>query len=59
MTAPIFVDTKVLIHALDEAEPKKLQAARTWRAELWKSRRGRISYQVLQRRKRFPDLLSK
>ena len=45
MTAPIFVDTNVLIYALDEADPTKLQAARLWRAELWKSRRGRISDQ--------------
>jgi len=48
MTAPVFVDTNVLIYALDEADPKKQQAARAWRAELWKSRCGRISYQVLQ-----------
>jgi len=48
MTDPVFVDTNVLIHALDQADPKKHQAARLWRAELWKSRRGRISFQVLQ-----------
>ena len=48
MTAPIFVDTNVLIYALDGADLKKQQAARVWRAELWKSGRGRISYQVLQ-----------
>jgi len=48
MTAPVFVDTNVLIYALDEADPKKHEAARLWRAQLWKSRRGRISYQVLQ-----------
>jgi len=48
MTAPVFVDTNVLIYALDEADPKKQQAARVWRAELWKSHRGRISFQVLQ-----------
>lgn len=48
MSAPVFVDTNVLIYALDEADPKKQEAARAWRAELWKSRRGRISYQVLQ-----------
>jgi predicted nucleic acid-binding protein len=48
MTAPVFVDTNVLIYALDEADPKKQEAARLWRAELWKSRRGRISFQVLQ-----------
>jgi predicted nucleic acid-binding protein len=48
MTAPVFVDTNVLIYALDEADRKKQQLAQVWRMELWKSRRGRISYQVLQ-----------
>jgi predicted nucleic acid-binding protein len=53
MTAPgsadslVFVDANVFLYALDEAEPRKQQAARNWRAELWKSRRGRISFQVL------------
>jgi len=48
MTAPVFVDTNVLIYALDDADLEKQRAARLWRAELWKSRRGRISFQVLQ-----------
>ncbi len=48
MHAPIFVDTNLLIYALDDADPGKQQAARAWRAALWQSRRGRISYQVLQ-----------
>jgi predicted nucleic acid-binding protein len=48
MTAPIFVDTNVLIYAFDSADAKKQQAAAQWRAELWRSRRGRISFQVLQ-----------
>ena len=48
MTAPIFVDTNVLIYAFDTADLKKQQAAALWRAELWKGRRGRISFQVLQ-----------
>jgi predicted nucleic acid-binding protein len=48
MSALIFVDTNVLIYALDRADPKKQEAARVWRAALWKNRRGRISYQVLQ-----------
>jgi predicted nucleic acid-binding protein len=48
MTAPVFVDTNVLIYALDSANPRKQQVARVWRAELWKSRRGRTSFQVLQ-----------
>jgi len=48
MTALVFVDTNVLLYALDLADPKKQQAARAWRDELWMSRRGRISIQVLQ-----------
>jgi len=48
MTAPVFVDTNVLIYAFDEADPVKQAAARRWRAALWKSRRGRTSFQVLQ-----------
>ena len=47
-TVPVFVDTNVLIYALDQADPRKQAAAATWRAELWKSHAGRISYQVLQ-----------
>jgi len=48
MTAPVFVDTNVLIYALDDADSKEQAAARLWRAELWRSRLGRISFQVLQ-----------
>jgi predicted nucleic acid-binding protein len=48
MTALVFVDTNVLLYALDLADPKKQQAARYWQDELWRSRRGRISFQVLQ-----------
>jgi predicted nucleic acid-binding protein len=47
MTAPVFVDSNVFLYALDRADLKKQQAARSWRAELWKSRRGRLSFQVL------------
>ncbi|MGC2792876.1 MAG: PIN domain-containing protein [Candidatus Sulfotelmatobacter sp.] len=47
MTGPVFVDSNVFLYALDEADPKKQQAARNWRSELWKSRRGRVSFQVL------------
>jgi len=47
MTAPVFVDTNVLIYALDNADLKKQQAAQEWRAELWRKRQGRISFQVL------------
>jgi predicted nucleic acid-binding protein len=48
MTGPVFVDTNVLIYALDRADPKKHLAAREWRAELWRRRQGRISFQVLE-----------
>jgi predicted nucleic acid-binding protein len=47
MTAPVFVDTNVLLYAVDVGEAEKHRAAVAWRAELWKSRRGRVSYQVL------------
>ena len=45
--SPVFVDSNVFLYAVDEADPNKQRAARNWRAELWKSRRGRISFQVL------------
>lgn len=48
MTDPVFVDSNVLIYAVDQRNPKKHAAARTWLDELWKSRRGRLSVQVLQ-----------
>jgi predicted nucleic acid-binding protein len=47
MAAAVFVDTNILIYAVDEADREKHRAALAWRAALWKSRRGRISYQVL------------
>ncbi len=48
MNAPVFVDTNVFVYALDRGDPKKQQAAWAWRAELWKRRTGRTSFQVLQ-----------
>jgi predicted nucleic acid-binding protein len=48
MTAPVFVDTNVLVYSFDTANTAKLQAAREWRSELWKNALGRISFQVLQ-----------
>jgi len=32
---------------VDEADLNKQRVARNWRAELWTSRRGRVSFQVL------------
>jgi predicted nucleic acid-binding protein len=48
MTANVFVDTNVLIYAVDQADLKKQLAAQSWRAWLWETNRGRISFQVLQ-----------
>src|SRR5438067_9318826 len=48
MSALVFVDTNVFIYALDQTDLKKQQAANAWRSELWKSRSGRTSFQVLQ-----------
>jgi predicted nucleic acid-binding protein len=48
MTALVFVDSNVLIYAVDEADPKKHQAAKLWPSELWEKRCGRVSFQVLQ-----------
>jgi predicted nucleic acid-binding protein len=45
--SPIFVDSNVFLYAFDDADPAKQVAAQKWRAELWKSRRGRVSFQVL------------
>jgi predicted nucleic acid-binding protein len=48
MSERIFVDTNVLLYAVDQADAKKHQIARSWRDWLWKTRRGRTSFQVLQ-----------
>jgi len=48
MSALVFVDTNVLIYALDDADPEKQAAALARRKELRRSRRGRTSFQVLQ-----------
>jgi predicted nucleic acid-binding protein len=45
--SPVFVDSNVFLYAVDEADPDKQRVARKWREELWKSRRGRVSFQVL------------
>jgi predicted nucleic acid-binding protein len=45
--SPVFVDSNVFLYAVDEADPNKQRIARKLRDELWKSRRGRVSFQVL------------
>jgi predicted nucleic acid-binding protein len=48
MTAPVFVDTKVLVYLKDTTDPAKRASAMAWFDALRDSRRGRISFQVLQ-----------
>jgi predicted nucleic acid-binding protein len=48
MTATVFVDTNIFLYALDQTDPRKQEAARNWRARLWRTRSGRLSVQVLQ-----------
>jgi predicted nucleic acid-binding protein len=46
-TAPVFVDSNVLIDVRDSADADKQAQAAAWMAELWRSHRGRLSSQVL------------
>ena len=48
MSGLVFVDTNVLLYAVDEANQQKRDGARAWREWLWKTRRGRLSFQVVQ-----------
>lgn len=45
---PAFVDTNVLVYARDSSEPEKQPRAREWLAQLWRTRDGRLSFQVLE-----------
>ena len=47
MTGLVFVDTNVLVYAVDAGDRGKHAVARAWRSELWRRRRGRLSFQVL------------
>ena len=47
MSAPVFVDTNVLVYARDLREKAKQPVAALWIAQLWRDRTGRISTQVL------------
>lgn len=63
MTATIFVDTNVLIYAVDDKELDKQGLARNWLAACWRLRCGRLSTQVLNEfyvnaRKKFPRKLA-
>jgi len=48
MTAPVFVDTNVLVYFRDSRVAGKQQRAHAWLDYLWDTRRGRLSPQVLQ-----------
>lgn len=47
MTAPVFVDTNVLVYARDRAQGDKHRRAREWMTRLWETHTGRLSHQVL------------
>ncbi len=44
---PVFVDTNVLIYALDPRDAVKQGAAQAWLTRCWQERSGRVSTQVL------------
>ena len=46
MTAPVFVDTNVLVDGFDSSDPAKQSRAEQWLDHLWRHRLGRISTQV-------------
>jgi predicted nucleic acid-binding protein len=48
MTEMVFVDTNVLVYVRDRTEAHKQRQAAEWMAALWNTRRGRLSWQVLQ-----------
>jgi predicted nucleic acid-binding protein len=47
MTALVFVDTNILLYAVDTRDRLKHDSARDWMAQLWRTRSGRTSAQVL------------
>jgi predicted nucleic acid-binding protein len=47
MTAPVFVDSNVVVYRFDRSEPAKHARAREWFEGLWETRAGRVSTQVL------------
>ena len=48
MTGPLFVDTNILVYRYDTREPDKQSRADDWFRFAWRSRTGRLSFQVLQ-----------
>lgn len=47
MTVKIFVDTNVFVYFRDSTDLEKQNMASVWLAQLWQSRTGRISFQIL------------
>ena len=47
MTAPVFVDTNVLVYSRDARDAAKHERAREWVGFLWDTKQGRVSRQVL------------
>lgn len=47
MSAPVFVDTNVLLYARDAGEPTKQPRTASWLEYLWPEHLGRTSLQVL------------
>ena len=47
MTGPVFVDTNVLVYRADASDPTKQARADAWYRFLWRSRAGRLSFQIL------------
>lgn len=47
MSDLVLVDTNVLLYQHDARDRAKQERARAWMAELWRSKLGRISFQVL------------
>lgn len=48
MNGKVFVDTNILLYARDSGQPDKQPIALAWMNGLWRSRQGRLSFQVLQ-----------
>jgi predicted nucleic acid-binding protein len=62
-SALVFVDTNVLLYAVDDAWPDKQARSRQWLHACWRGRCGRLSTQVLNEfysnaRKRFASAIS-
>ncbi|ADJ29183.1 PIN domain-containing protein [Nitrosococcus watsonii] len=47
MTGICFVDTNILVYFRDASEPEKQARSGKWLAELWRLRKGQLSFQVL------------